>query len=42
MPRRRDNPRAEVGRLYDEYGAALYRYALMILADAAGAEDAAL
>jgi RNA polymerase sigma-70 factor (ECF subfamily) len=28
-----------VGRLYDEYGAMLYRYALMILADRAGAED---
>jgi RNA polymerase sigma factor (sigma-70 family) len=40
MPRRRDNPRADVGRLYDAYGPALYRYALMILADAPGAEDA--
>lgn len=42
MPRGEDGdgPRAEVGRLYDEYGAALYRYALMILADGAAAEDA--
>lgn len=40
MPRRGDGPRADVGRLYDLYGATLYRYALMILADAAGAEDA--
>jgi RNA polymerase sigma-70 factor (ECF subfamily) len=40
MPRKGDNPRAEVGRLYDEYGTGLYRYALMILADAASAEDA--
>lgn len=35
-----DGPRAEVGRLYDRYGASLYRYALMILADGAAAEDA--
>lgn len=28
-----------VGRLYDIHGPALYRYALMLLADAAGAED---
>ena len=40
MPRREDGPRAEVGRLYDQYGAALYCYALMILADPAAAEDA--
>ena len=40
MPRKGDNPHAEVGRLYDEHGAGLYRYALMILADAAAAEDA--
>jgi RNA polymerase sigma-70 factor (ECF subfamily) len=40
MPRKGDSPRAEVGRLYDEHGAGLYRYALMILADAASAEDA--
>ena len=29
-----------MGRLYDTYGAALYRYALMLLADTAAAEDA--
>jgi RNA polymerase sigma-70 factor (ECF subfamily) len=29
-----------VGRLYDRHGAALYRYALLILADPAAAEDA--
>jgi RNA polymerase sigma-70 factor (ECF subfamily) len=29
-----------VGRLYDQYGASLYRYALMLLADHAAAEDA--
>jgi RNA polymerase sigma-70 factor, ECF subfamily len=29
-----------VGRLYDAHGASLYRYALMLLADHAGAEDA--
>ena len=29
-----------VGRLYDTHGAALYRYAVMLLADAAAAEDA--
>ena len=29
-----------VGRLYDSHGAALYRYALMLLADHAAAEDA--
>ena len=40
MPRKGYNPRAEVGRLYDQHGAGLYRYALMILADAAAAEDA--
>jgi RNA polymerase sigma-70 factor (ECF subfamily) len=40
MPRSDGGPRAEVGRLYDQYGAALYRYALMILADTAAAEDA--
>jgi RNA polymerase sigma-70 factor, ECF subfamily len=28
-----------VGQLYDRYGAALYRYALMVLADPAGAAD---
>lgn len=40
MPRGGDDPRVEVGRLYDRYGAALYRYALMILADPSAAEDA--
>lgn len=39
MPRGGDGPGADVGRLYDQYGASLYRYALMILADPAGAED---
>ena len=39
MPRGDDGPDADVGRLYDRYGTALYRYALMILADSAGAED---
>ena len=29
-----------MGRLYDRHGAGLYRYALMLLADASGAEDA--
>ena len=33
--------RAElVGRLYDEYGVSLFRYALMLLADHSAAEDA--
>ena len=40
MLRGADGPRAAVGRLYDQYGASLYRYALMILADPAAAEDA--
>lgn len=31
---------ARAGRLYDELGAGLYRYAVMLLADAAAAEDA--
>lgn len=39
-----DRPReaagARAGRLYDELGAGLYRYAVMLLADAAAAEDA--
>ena len=30
----------EAGRLYDEFGASLFRYALMILADREAAEDA--
>src|SRR5262245_2069586 len=40
---RRDAARqrqAIVGRLYDSHAASLYRYALMLLADAAAAEDA--
>ena len=32
--------RGDVGRLYDEFGAPLYRYALMILADPSAAADA--
>jgi RNA polymerase sigma-70 factor, ECF subfamily len=32
-------PEHEAGRLYDAYGASLYRYALMILASREGAED---
>ena len=40
MPRRGDGPAAHVGRLYDQYGASLYWYALMLLADSAAAEDA--
>lgn len=38
--RRREDRRALVGRLYDAHGAALYRYALMLLADHGAAEDA--
>lgn len=37
--RPRDEARALVGRLYDAHGASLYRYALMLLADPALAED---
>jgi DNA-directed RNA polymerase specialized sigma24 family protein len=33
-------PHHEAGRLYDAYGASLYRYALMILARPEAAEDA--
>ncbi len=33
-------PQHEAGRLYDAYGASLYRYALMILARPEAAEDA--
>lgn len=40
MPRASDDPTALAGRLYDEYGASLYRYALMLLADRSAAEDA--
>jgi RNA polymerase sigma-70 factor, ECF subfamily len=34
-----DGPEDEAGRLYDAFGASLYRYALMLLADHAAAED---
>ena len=40
MPRASDDPTALAGRLYDQYGASLYRYALMLLADRSAAEDA--
>ena len=41
MPDRpRDTASARAGRLYDELGAGLYRYAVMLLADAEAAEDA--
>jgi RNA polymerase sigma-70 factor (ECF subfamily) len=36
----REDPAAVVGRLYDLYGVSLYRYAVILLADAAAAEDA--
>lgn len=36
----REDRAALVGRLYDAHGAPLYRYALMLLADHAAAEDA--
>ena len=39
MPRGADDPTELAGRLYDQYGASLYRYALMLLADRAAAED---
>ena len=38
--RPRDDARALVGRLYDTYGASLYRYAVLLLADPGAAEDA--
>ena len=41
MPDRpRETASARAGRLYDELGAGLYRYAVMLLADADAAEDA--
>jgi RNA polymerase sigma-70 factor (ECF subfamily) len=40
MRRPPDDPTAMAGRLYAEYGASLYRYAVMLLADTAAAEDA--
>jgi RNA polymerase sigma-70 factor (ECF subfamily) len=38
--RPRDDARSLVGRLYDAYGTSLYRYAVLLLADPAAAEDA--
>jgi len=38
MPRPRDDE--WIGQLYDRYGVALYRYAVMVLADPAAAADA--
>jgi RNA polymerase sigma factor (sigma-70 family) len=35
-----EDAQARVGRLYDAYGASLYRYAVMLLLDPAAAEDA--
>jgi RNA polymerase sigma-70 factor, ECF subfamily len=35
-----DDPTARAGRLYDLYGPSLYRYAVMLLASTADAEDA--
>jgi len=35
-----EDPRERVGRLYDAHGASLFRYAVMLLADTAAAEDA--
>jgi RNA polymerase sigma-70 factor (ECF subfamily) len=40
MLRPSDDPTALAGRLYDQYGASLFRYAVMILADRSAAEDA--
>jgi RNA polymerase sigma factor (sigma-70 family) len=37
--RPRDDARSLVGRLYDSYGASLYRYAALLLADPVAAED---
>lgn len=37
--RPRDDARSLVGRLYDTYGASLYRYAVLLLADTTAAED---
>ena len=37
--RPRDDARSLVGRLYDTYGASLYRYAVLLLADAAAVAD---
>jgi DNA-directed RNA polymerase specialized sigma24 family protein len=38
--RLRETASARAGRLYDELGTGLYRYAVMLLADAVAAEDA--
>ena len=38
--RPREAASARAGRLYDEFGSSLYRYAVMLLADAGAAEDA--
>jgi RNA polymerase sigma-70 factor (ECF subfamily) len=35
-----EDARVRVGRLYDAYGASLYRYAVLLLMDPAAAEDA--
>lgn len=40
MRTRREDRAALVGRLYDAHGAALYRYALMLLGEHSAAEDA--
>ena len=40
MSERSVEPQESVGCLYDRYGSSLYRYALMLLADSAAAEDA--
>jgi RNA polymerase sigma-70 factor (ECF subfamily) len=40
LRKRREDRAALVGRLYDAHGAALYRYALMLLGDHGAAEDA--
>ena len=41
MPDRpREDAQSLVGRLYDTYGASLYRYAVLLLADPVAAEDA--
>ena len=40
LNRPRESASARAGRLYDEFGPGLYRYAVMLLADASTAEDA--
>jgi DNA-directed RNA polymerase specialized sigma24 family protein len=39
MTRRSSDESAEIGRLYDRFGAGLYRYAVMVLADPSAASD---